>query len=159
MKKRRQNTWSNKRSNFQRSYAAKQSINHTHSQHWDNGHDQKYDQNTFSEPLDMGMEWSWKCMITNTKTVLFTDESRASPRDPDGITKGWFSTVIIFHNHFMRKSLFPEVREGILVILLIEATIPMSWLRVVYTLFCSLASLKITPLVVPGILSKLYSID
>ena len=26
------------------------------------------------------------------KTVLFTDESRASPNDPDGLTKGW-----VFH--------------------------------------------------------------
>ena len=27
--------------------------------------------------------------MTNMKTVLFTDESRASPNDPDGLTKGW----------------------------------------------------------------------
>ena len=28
-------------------------------------------------------------MMTNMKTVLFTDESRASPNDTDGSTKGW----------------------------------------------------------------------
>ena len=28
-------------------------------------------------------------MMMNMKTVLPTDESRASPDDPDGITKGW----------------------------------------------------------------------
>ena len=28
-------------------------------------------------------------MMTNMKTVLFTDESRASPNDTDGLTKGW----------------------------------------------------------------------
>ena len=27
--------------------------------------------------------------MINTKTVLFIDESRASPNDPDGLTKGW----------------------------------------------------------------------
>ena len=27
--------------------------------------------------------------MTNIKTVLFTDESRASPYDPDGLSKGW----------------------------------------------------------------------
>ena len=28
-------------------------------------------------------------MMTNTNTVLFTDESRASPNDTDDLTKGW----------------------------------------------------------------------
>ena len=28
-------------------------------------------------------------MITNTKTDLFTDESRTSPNDPDNVTDGW----------------------------------------------------------------------
>ena len=28
-------------------------------------------------------------MMTNMKTVLFTDESRSSPNDSDGLTKGW----------------------------------------------------------------------
>ena len=28
-------------------------------------------------------------MMTNMKTVLFTDESRASPNHTDGLTKGW----------------------------------------------------------------------
>ena len=28
-------------------------------------------------------------MMTNMTTVLFTDESRASPNDTDGLTKGW----------------------------------------------------------------------
>ena len=35
------------------------------------------------------MEWLWKCMMTNMKTVLFTDKSRASPNDTDGLTKRW----------------------------------------------------------------------
>ena len=38
---------------------------------------------------DFCMEWSWECIMTNMKTVLFTDESRASPNDTDGLTKGW----------------------------------------------------------------------
>ena len=28
-------------------------------------------------------------MMTNMKTVLFIDESRATPNDPDGLTKEW----------------------------------------------------------------------
>ena len=28
-------------------------------------------------------------MMTNTKTVLFTDESRALPNDTDSLIKGW----------------------------------------------------------------------
>ena len=28
-------------------------------------------------------------MMTNMKAVLLTDESRASPNVPDGLTKGW----------------------------------------------------------------------
>ena len=28
-------------------------------------------------------------MMTNMKTALFTDEFRASPDNPDGLTKGW----------------------------------------------------------------------
>ena len=28
-------------------------------------------------------------MMTDIKTVLFTDESRASPSDTDGLPKGW----------------------------------------------------------------------
>ena len=28
-------------------------------------------------------------MMTNMKTVLFTDESRASPNDTHGLSKGW----------------------------------------------------------------------
>ena len=28
-------------------------------------------------------------MMTNMKTVLFTDEARASPNDTDDLTKGW----------------------------------------------------------------------
>ena len=28
-------------------------------------------------------------MMTNMKTVLFTDKSRASPNDTDALTKGW----------------------------------------------------------------------
>ena len=52
-----------------------------------------------------------------------------------------------FHDHSMQKCLFLVVREGILIKLLIEATIPMVWLRVVYALFGSLASLIIIPLI------------
>ena len=37
-------------------------------------------------------------MMTNMKTVLFTDESRASPNDTDGLTKGW---VFNDDNHTM----------------------------------------------------------
>ena len=33
-------------------------------------------------------------MMTNMKTVVFTDESRASPNDTDGLTKGW-----VFNNY------------------------------------------------------------
>ena len=64
-----------------------------------------------------------------------------------------------FHDHSMQKSLFLGVREGILIKLLIEATIPMVLLRVAYALFGSLASLKIIPLVAPGILSTFFSIN
>ena len=56
-----------------------------------------------------------------------------------------------FHDHSMQKSLFLGVREGILIKLLIKATTPMVWLRVVYALFGSLASLEMIPLVAPGI--------
>ena len=28
-------------------------------------------------------------MMMNIKTALFTDKSRASPNDPDGLTEGW----------------------------------------------------------------------
>ena len=38
---------------------------------------------------DLCMEWSRKCMMTNIKAVPLTDESRALPNDPDGLTKGW----------------------------------------------------------------------
>ena len=37
-------------------------------------------------------------MMANMKTVLFTDESRASPNDTDGLTKGW---VFNDDNHTM----------------------------------------------------------
>ena len=37
-------------------------------------------------------------MMTNMKTVLFTDESRASPNDTDGLTKRW---VFNDDNHTM----------------------------------------------------------
>ena len=33
-------------------------------------------------------------MMTNMKTVLFTDEARASPNDTDGLTEGW-----VFNNY------------------------------------------------------------
>ena len=56
-----------------------------------------------------------------------------------------------FHGHSMQKSLFLGFREGILIKLLIKATTPMVWLRVVYALFGSLASLEMIPLVAPGI--------
>ena len=38
---------------------------------------------------DLCMKGSWKYMMTNRKTVLFTDESWASPNDPGCLTKGW----------------------------------------------------------------------
>ena len=38
---------------------------------------------------DLCMEWLRKCMMTNMKAVLLTDESRALPNDPDGLMKGW----------------------------------------------------------------------
>ena len=38
-------------------------------------------------------------MMTNMKTALLTDESRASPKDPDGLTNGW---VFNGHNCAMR---------------------------------------------------------
>ena len=66
--------------------------------------------------------------------------------------------IMHFHDHSMQKSLFLGVREGILIKLLIKATIPMG-LRVVYALFGSLTSLKIIALVAPGILSTFFSID
>ena len=59
----------------------------------------------------------------------------------------------------MQKSLFLGVRESILIKLFIEATIPMVRLRVVYASFGSLASLKIIPLVAPGILSTFFPIN
>ena len=43
-----------------------------------------------------------------------------------------------FHDRSMQKSLFLGVREGILIKLFVEATIPMVWLRVLYALFGSL---------------------
>ena len=57
-----------------------------------------------------------------------------------------------FRDHSMYKPLCLHVRQGFLITLLIEAIIPMVLLRVIYTLFCSLASLKNIPLVAPCIL-------
>ena len=64
-----------------------------------------------------------------------------------------------FFDHSMHRPLCPCVREGILVILLIEDIIAIARLRVVYALFGSLASLEIIPLVAPGILSTFFSIQ
>ena len=85
------------------------------------------------------------------------------------LIRAWYSLVKrtcslhIRHHKFPRpfheKTLFLGVRKGILIKLFIKATIPMVWLRVVYALFGSLASLKIIPLVAPGILSTFFSID
>ena len=36
--------------------------------------------------------------MTNMKTVFFTDESKASPNDTDGLTKGW---IFIGDNYAM----------------------------------------------------------
>ena len=55
------------------------------------------------------------------------------------------------------KSLFNGIRERILLILLIEAIVPMVWLRVFNELFCNLASLRIIPLVAPGILPMFFN--
>ena len=79
----------------------------------------------------------------------------------------WFSSVnrkifmfaaIHFFDHSMHRPLGLCVREGILIILLIEGIIPFVRLRVVYALFGSLASLEIIPLIAPGILSTYFSI-
>ena len=80
------------------------------------------------------------------------------PSFGDALDSSVKRTVFMFvimhsHDHSKQKSFFLGVREGILIKLLIEATIPMVWLRVVYALFGSLATLKIIPLVAPGILS------
>ena len=37
---------------------------------------------------DLCVEWSRKCMMTNMKSVLFTDDLRASPNNSDGLSKG-----------------------------------------------------------------------
>ena len=47
-----------------------------------------------------------------------------------------------FHDHSMHKSPLPGVREVILIILLIEATIPMALLRVVYAFFAAYSFVK-----------------
>ena len=67
--------------------------------------------------------------------------------------------IMHFYDHSMQKSLFLGVREGILIKFLIEATIPMVWLRVAYALLGSPASLKIIPLVAPSILFTFFSIN
>ena len=74
--------------------------------------------------------------------------------DDSSVKRTVFMFVIMhFHDHSMIKSLFLGVRVGILIKLLIETTIPMVRLPVFYALFGRLASLKIIPLVAPGILS------
>ena len=66
------------------------------------------------------------------------------------------SAAMHFFDHSTHKPLCLCVREGILIILLIEDIIPIARLRVVYALFGSLASLEIIPLVAPGILSAFF---
>ena len=70
---------------FNEARLQKNGINPTQSFHCDNSFDQKYEHGN----KDLCMEWSRKCMMTNMKAVLLTDESRALPNDPDCLTKGW----------------------------------------------------------------------
>ena len=73
------------------------------------------------------------------------------------VSEVFMSTAMHFRDHSMHKFLFPGVR-GLLIILLIKATIPMVLLRVAYALFSSLALLKIIALVAPSILFTFFSI-
>ena len=66
------------------------------------------------------------------------------------------TTAMHFRDHSMYKPLCLGVREGFLIILLIETINPMVGLRVIYTLFGSLALLKNIPLVAPGTLSTFF---
>ena len=66
------------------------------------------------------------------------------------------SAAMHFLDHSMHSPLSLCIREGILIILLIEGIIPIVRLRVVYASFGSLASLEIIPLVAPGILSTFF---
>ena len=67
------------------------------------------------------------------------------------------SAAMHFLEHSMCRPLCLCVREGILIVFLIEGIIPIVRLRVVYALFGSLASLEIIPLVAPRILSTVFS--
>ena len=66
------------------------------------------------------------------------------------------SPAMHFLDDSLHRPLCPCVKEGILIILFI--IIPIVRLRVVYALFGTLTSLKIIPLVAPGILSTFFSI-
>ena len=67
-------------------------------------------------------------------------------------------TAMHFRDHPMHKPLCLGVREGFLIILLVEAINPMVWLHVIYTLFRRLASLKNIPLVASGTLSTFFQL-
>ena len=69
------------------------------------------------------------------------------------------TTTMHFCDHSMHKPLSLGVRQGFLIVLLIEAIIPMARLRVIYSLFGSLASLKNIPLVAAGILSTFFQLN
>ena len=62
--------------------------------------------------------------------------------------------IMHFHDHSMQKFLFLGVRECILIKLLIEATIP---LRVVYVIFGSLASLKLFGLLLQAFCLRFFN--
>ena len=63
------------------------------------------------------------------------------------------SAAMHFLDHSMYRTLCLRVREGILIVFLIEGIILIVRLRMVYALFGSLASLEIILLVAPRILS------
>ena len=51
-------------------------------------------------------------MMTNMKTVLSTDESRASPNDTDGLTKGW-----VFNNDNCAMGIWHQ-QSGLVIMIL-----------------------------------------
>ena len=67
------------------------------------------------------------------------------------------ATAMHFLDHSMHKPLCLCVREGTLIILVIEAIISVVRFCVVYALSGSLASTEIIPLVAPGNLSTFFS--
>ena len=99
--------------------------------------------------------------LSPLKIHLFVKPSGSFGNALDSSVRGtaFMFVIMHFHDHSMHKSLFPGAREGILIILFIEAIIAMEWLLVVYAFFCSLASLKIIPFVVLGALGQVFPIN